>query len=138
MDFYQEDQRRLQDQFETRRLADTLEASIVSEEITDEHAQFISTRDFFFLSTVNAAGEPTVSYKGGPVGMVHIVNPKTVLFPIYDGNGMFLSAGNVAASAKIGMLFIDFETPHRVRLQATALVNTRETPGVVSRSPCCN
>lgn len=125
MDFYETGHRQLQDQFETRRLADTLEASIVSDEIGDEHAEFISTRDFFFLSSVNTAGEPTVSYKGGPVGLVHIVDPKTVLFPIYDGNGMFLSAGNISATAKIGMLFIDFETPHRVRLQARASISTQ-------------
>jgi predicted pyridoxine 5'-phosphate oxidase superfamily flavin-nucleotide-binding protein len=124
MDFYTGDQRVLQDQFETRRLADTLEAAMVRDELSEDYAEFISTRDFFFLSTVNGEGEPTVSYKGGPVGMVQILDPKTLTFPIYDGNGMFLSLGNVNASAKIGMLFMDFESPHRVRVQATATVTT--------------
>ena len=123
MDFYSDDQRKLQDQFETRTLADTLEAGIVHPEIPEDHAAFIGSRDFFFLSTVSATGEPTVSYKGGPAGVVEVLDSKTLAFPIYDGNGMFLSAGNVNAASKIGLLFIDFETPHRVRVQASAVVS---------------
>lgn len=122
MAFYSEAQRRLQDQFETRTLADTMEASIVGDELSATATAFIESRDFFFLSTVNAAGEPTVSYKGGDRGTVTVLDPSTLAFPAYDGNGMFLSMGNIDETAKIGMLFIDFETPNRVRVQATAQV----------------
>jgi hypothetical protein len=73
---------------------------------------------------VNARGEPTVSHKGGPVGVVTVVDTTTLAFPSYDGNGMFLSMGNIAETGKIGMLFIDFETPNRMRVQATATVST--------------
>ncbi|MEM7273545.1 MAG: pyridoxamine 5'-phosphate oxidase family protein [Actinomycetota bacterium] len=120
MAFYTESQRALQDHFDSRRLADRLETAIIADTIDDFHRGFIESRDFFFLSTVTADGEPTVSYKGGDVGVVRVVDDKTLAFPAYDGNGMFLSMGNIAATAKIGMLFIDFETPHRVRVQATA------------------
>ena len=98
--------------------------AIVTDTIPDDHAQFIASRDFFFLSSVNSNGEPTVSHKGGGVGVVRILDPKTIAFPAYDGNGMFLSLGNIADTAKIGLLFIDFETPHRVRVQATARYTT--------------
>ncbi|MGI9289192.1 MAG: pyridoxamine 5'-phosphate oxidase family protein [Pseudomonadales bacterium] len=123
-EFYSPEQRELQDAFDTKVLADALTKVIVTDEIPEDHAAFISSRDFFFLSSVNANGEPTVSYKGGAPGFVHIVDPKTFVFPHYDGNGMFLSMGNVTTTAKIGLLFIDFETPHRVRLQATATAFT--------------
>ncbi len=124
MSFYTDAQRDLQDQFETRALADRLGDTIVTDAIDPElHEPFIASRDYFFLSTVSSEGEPTVSYKGGGVGIVTVVDPTTIAFPIYDGNGMFLSAGNVASSAKIGLLFIDFETPNRVRVQATATVS---------------
>ena len=127
MSVYSKSQRMLQEQFETVGLADRLEQTIFSAEIVPElHGQFIESRDFFFLSTVNEAGEPTVSYKGGGVGIVTVVDAKTMAFPIYDGNGMFLSAGNIVSTAKIGMLFIDFETPNRVRVQATASITTDE------------
>lgn len=120
MAFYTEPQRQLQEQFESRPLADAVEAAIVDTELNEIHTAFISSRDYFFLSTVNSAGEPTVSHKGGDVGLVRVIDNQTLAFPAYDGNGMFLSMGNIADTAKIGMLFIDFETPNRIRVQATA------------------
>ncbi|WP_040492425.1 pyridoxamine 5'-phosphate oxidase family protein [Ilumatobacter nonamiensis] len=132
-EFYGPAQRALQDDFDTRRLADTLQAAIITEEIDDDRKSFIESRDFFFLSTVGADGWPTVSYKGGPVGMVQVEDPRTIVFPSYDGNGMFLSMGNVdthgGEGAKIGMLFVDFETPNRLRLHATARVH-RDDPAM--------
>ena len=123
MAFYTEAQREQQDRFESRPLADALEAAIVTSELSEDQVAFIESRNFFFLSTVNDRGEPTVSFKGGGVGTVTVVNPSTLAFPVYDGNGMYLSVGNIADTAKIGMLFIDFETPNRVRVQADAVVH---------------
>lgn len=120
--FYGDAQRALQDDFDTRRLADVHQMSIVQGGIDGDRQAFIESRDFFFLSTVGDDGWPTVSYKGGPVGVVHVEDEHTVVFPSYDGNGMFLSMGNIGATAKIGMLFIDFETPNRLRLHAEATV----------------
>jgi uncharacterized protein len=125
MTLYTESQKQLQAAFDSRTLADRVEQAIVTDHIVPElHQQFIESRDFFFLSTVNAKGEPTVSHKGGPVGVVTVVDAHTLAFPSYDGNGMFLSMGNIAETGKIGMLFIDFETPNRVRVQATATIST--------------
>lgn len=137
MDFYTDAQRAMQQEYETEALADAIAAAVVVEELADRHIPFIESRDFFFLSTVTADGAPTVSYKGGDVGTVKVVDPKTLAFPIYDGNGMFLSLGNIAETAKIGMLFIDFETPNRVRVQATASIDhsgafETEFPGAIA------
>ncbi len=137
MTFYTDKQRELQDRYESRPLADTLEAAIVRTELEERHIGFIGTRDFFFLSTVNDAGEPTVSYKGGDIGTVKVIDEKHLTFPAYDGNGMFLSLGNIADTARIGMLFIDFETPMRVRVQATATMDPDddllvEYPGAIA------
>ena len=120
MNFYTEPQRELQEQYESRPLAEAVAAAIVATELNETHTAFIESRDFFFLSTVNGSGDPTVSYKGGDIGTVRVLDEKTLAFPAYDGNGMFLSMGNITETAKIGMLFIDFETPNRVRVQATA------------------
>lgn len=127
MPFYTEAQKQLQSEFDSRALADRVEEAIVDDEILDHHRAFIESRDFFFLSTVNDAGEPTVSYKGGEVGTVTVIDSRTVAFPAYDGNGMFLSLGNIDDTAKIGLLFIDFVTPNRMRLQATARI-VRDDP----------
>lgn len=120
MAFYTETQKQVQERYESRKLAQAVEAAIVDDELDEMHTGFIGSRDYFFLSTVNGDGEPTVSYKGGNVGIVTVIDSKTLAFPSYDGNGMFLSVGNIEETAKIGMLFIDFETPNRMRVQATA------------------
>jgi len=115
--------REMQDRFDSRTLADTLEAVIVHPALDDEAIAFIESRSFFFLSTVDAVGQPTVSHKGGAPGFVRVIDPGTLVFPSYDGNGMFLSMGNIAGDPRIGMLFIDLETPHRLRVHATATVS---------------
>lgn len=117
-------QRSLQEEQNSVELADALDATIIVEELDEQAVEFIGSRDFFFLSTVTGEGEPTVSYKGGGRGVVHVADPTTLLFPSYDGNGMYLSMGNIADTGKIGLLFIDFETPHRVRVQASASLST--------------
>jgi len=126
MTMFGETHRGFQDEFDSRTLADTLEAVIVHPQLDDDAVAFIESRAFFFLSTVDADGQPTVSHKGGAPGFVRVVDPETIVFPSYDGNGMFLSMGNIAAGAKIGMLFIDFETPHRLRVHATAVVSSSD------------
>ena len=115
--------RALQDRFEARKLADLVEQVAVHAEIDDEARAFIESRDMFYLATVDARGFPSCSYKGGDPGFIRVVDNRTLAFPSYDGNGMFYSMGNIAGQAKIGMLFIDFETPHRLRLHGTASVS---------------
>ncbi len=120
--FYHNEQRALQARFQTGRMADLLEQVIVHTEVQEAERAFIESRDMFFLATVDASGQPTCSYKGGDPGFVKVVEPGTIAFPSYDGNGMFLSLGNIRATAGVGLLFIDFETPHRLRVQGTASV----------------
>ena len=119
-EFYTASNRKLQDEHDSRRLADAVARAIVDDELRPEQAGFIGSLDYFFLTTINEKGEPTVSYKGGPVGLAYVVNPRKIVFPNYDGNGMFLSTGNVAATSKVGLLFIDMVTPLRVRVQGEA------------------
>jgi len=118
-ELYSECHRQLQDRYQSRVLADRLEQIIVHSTFTEADISFISARDFFFLSSVDPDGQPTVSYKGGATGFVAIQD-NMLVFPCYDGNGMFLSMGNIKATAKVGLLFIDFETPRRLRVQGIA------------------
>lgn len=117
---YSDEHRRLQQEFGTTKLAELLDTKWVHDEIGDAERDFIGSRDMFFLSTVDPDGHPTVSYKGGPVGLVKVVDARTLAFPGFDGNGMFYSVGNIVSQSKVGLLFVDFENPHRVRVQGTA------------------
>lgn len=124
---YGEQHRILQDQFGTRSLADRIEQIAMKTEFGDDEKGFIEGQDMFFLSTVDHNGRPTVSYKGGDSGFVKIVDSKTLVFPSYDGNGMFFSMGNVARHSQVGLLFISFERPHRIRVQGEAILS-RDDP----------
>ena len=112
-------QRKLQDHFDARRLANRL-AEATSSEISEAHRRFIEARDMFFLATADATGAPECSYKGGEPGFVRVIDPTTVVFPVYDGNGMFLSTGNLTVNPKVGMLFVDFTTGTRLRVNGVA------------------
>ena len=76
----------------------------------------------FFLATADADGWPDVSYKGGLPGFVRVTADNELAFPSYDGNGMFKSLGNVLINPKVGLLFINFAKPNRMRVQGTATV----------------
>lgn len=117
---YSDDHRALQEKFGTTKLAVMLDTNWVHDAIKDEERAFIEAADMFFLSTVDPEGNPTVSYKGGPTGFVKVLDGNRIVFPGFDGNGMFLSMGNIEGQHKVGLLFVDFEKPNRLRLQGTA------------------
>jgi predicted pyridoxine 5'-phosphate oxidase superfamily flavin-nucleotide-binding protein len=121
-DFYHGGSRELQDRFDTRRLADRLEQRLVVDHIGDGDKAFIESLDMFFLATTDEEGQPSCSYKGGETGFVRVCDPGTIAFPNYDGNGMFLSMGNLARNPRVGILFIDFEHQRRLRLSGDARI----------------
>jgi predicted pyridoxine 5'-phosphate oxidase superfamily flavin-nucleotide-binding protein len=118
--FYNDGSRELQDRFDARRLADRIEQRLVVDRISDDDKAFIESLDMFFLATSDADNQPSCSYKGGEPGFVRVVDPGTLAFPTYDGNGMFLSMGNVMRNARVGLLFIDFLRPKRLRISGAA------------------
>jgi len=123
---YGAQQRALQDRFDTRRIADKVEALAINPQLSDMDIAFVQSRDMFWLSTIDEQGRPTVSYKGGDPGFIRAVDSRTLVFPLYDGNGMFYSAGNIAGSRKVGMLFMDFERPNRLRVQGEATLSEKD------------
>ncbi len=133
---YHDGMRSLQDQRETRALADRLEKVTMRSAFTEEDKAFIARSRMFFLATADAAGQPDCSYKGGLPGFVRVVDDRTLAIPDYDGNGQYRSWGNVVVNPRVGLLFLDFETPKRLRVNGTAVVSKDdpllgEIPGAV-------
>jgi uncharacterized protein len=122
---YHDGARRLQDRFDTRRLADRIEERLVEARISPDDKAFIERMDMFFLATADAEGRPQCSYKGGDPGFVRVLDEQTIAFPNYDGNGMYLSMGNLQLNPHVGLLFIDFvaKRPSRLRLNGVAGVD---------------
>jgi len=119
---YHDGSRALQDRFDTRRMADRIADRLVHDRFTGADREFIEGLDMFFLATADAGGRPTCSYKGGDPGFVRVVDDRTLAFPSYDGNGMFLSFGNLMRNPNVGLLFIDFVRGWRTRVDGTAQV----------------
>jgi uncharacterized protein len=124
----------LQKRFDTEALAAAELAVIMHDTLSPPDRGFIESSEYFFFSTVDPSGSPTVSYKGGAPGFVKMTEDgQTLMFPCFDGNGMYFSMGNIAHTSKIGMLFISFITPARLRVQGNAALT--DDPAIVGLWP---
>jgi predicted pyridoxine 5'-phosphate oxidase superfamily flavin-nucleotide-binding protein len=123
---YHEGMRRLQDARETRALADRLEKVTMRSAFTEEDQAFIARSRMFFIATADVAGQPDCSYKGGEPGFVRVLDERTLAIPDYDGNGQYRTWGNVLVNPRVGLLFLDFESPKRLRVNGTATLRTED------------
>jgi len=133
---YHDGMRQLQDIRETRPLADRLQQVTVHTAFTEDDRKFIQGCSMFFIATVDPHGRPDCSYKGGLPGFVHVLDDHTLAVPDYDGNGMYRTWGNVLLNPHVGLLFVDFENPKRIRVNGSAQVKEddplrAECPGSV-------
>ena len=124
---YNRGNRELQDRYDTRRLADRLDERFVQRGTIDEgDGSFIERMDMFFIATADEHGYPNCSYKGGEPGFVRVLDERTIAFPNYDGNGMFVTAGNMLVNPHVGLLFIDWERRKRLRLNGVASIHEQD------------
>lgn len=125
---YHDGNRRLQDQFDSRRISDRLEQRLTRTRFTPDDKAFIENAAYFFLATADAQGRPDCSFKGGMPGFVRVTDESELAFPDYDGNGMFKSLGNMLVNPAVGLLFIAMHgKPQRLRVNGTATVS-RDDP----------
>ena len=119
---YNDGSRELQNLFESEKLATRMEETIVRSRFNAEDRLFIEQQGFFFLATADDEGSPDCSFKAGPSGFLRVLDETTLIFPSYDGNGMFKSLGNLRVNHRVGLIFLDFESPRRLRVNGTATV----------------
>jgi predicted pyridoxine 5'-phosphate oxidase superfamily flavin-nucleotide-binding protein len=123
MTMFHQGNRDLQQLFGSTAVADRLVEHLRRSEFIDEDREFIHSQEFFFLATAAPDGQPDCSFKGGPPGFVRIVRPDLLVWPDYDGNGMFKSLGNIGLNPFVGLLFIRMgAAPKRVRVNGRAEV----------------
>jgi len=121
---FHEGNRQLQQRFNSTKLADRIAEGFVRTSFNDADKAFIESLSFFFLATASAGGAPDCSFKGGLPGIARVVAPDLLVFPDFDGNGMFKSLGNMISNPQVGMLFIAMtDTPDRLRINGRAAVS---------------
>jgi uncharacterized protein len=124
---YSAGSRLLQDRFDSRRIADRLEAVNLAYSFSETHRQIIETAPMFFLATADGDGQPDVSYKGGMPGFVRVIGPCELAFPDYNGNGMFRSLGTILENPNVGLLFIRWsDKPKRLRVLGRASIDQND------------
>src|SRR5690242_20239502 len=55
-------------------------------ELSDDAVAFIRARTSAYLATSSADGQPYVQHRGGPVGFIEVLDPRTLAFAEYPGN----------------------------------------------------
>jgi predicted pyridoxine 5'-phosphate oxidase superfamily flavin-nucleotide-binding protein len=120
---YHDGQRQLQAEFDTVQLADMMREKGIKDFLNPKQKAFIESADMFFLATADEQGRPSCTYRGGDPGFVHAIDDRTIVVPNYDGNGMYISWGNVLKNPNVGLLFIDFMKGWRLRVHGTATIS---------------
>ncbi|HEY6195312.1 MAG TPA: pyridoxamine 5'-phosphate oxidase family protein [Candidatus Eisenbacteria bacterium] len=123
---YHDGQRRMQDAFDSRRIADRLDQVTYSRELAEAQRAFVERSEMFFLATVGPDGQPDCSFKGGRPGFVRALSPREIVWPDYDGNGQFRSLGNLLVNPRAGLLFVDWSHPSRLRVNGVASISNQD------------
>lgn len=70
--------------------------------------EFVGRMEMAFVATSDAHGECDSSLRAGPPGFLHVLDPHTLAYPEYRGNGVYASLGNLMENPHIGLLMVDF------------------------------
>jgi len=117
-------EKQAQDRWETADIwDDARKQRLLWDHIPREFHPRISNAPFFFLASSDSEGHCDCSFKGGGPGIIHIMDERQFAFPDFDGNGAFMSLGNILLNPYVGILFIDFSDGARLRVNGRATIH---------------
>ncbi len=90
-------------------------------ELSDDELQMITTRDSFYMATVSETGWPYVQHRGGEPGFVKRLDAQTIGWAERSGNRQYLGTGNLTATEKVAMIFVDYPTRTRLKVYGKAV-----------------
>ncbi|MCA9471245.1 MAG: pyridoxamine 5'-phosphate oxidase family protein [Nitrospirales bacterium] len=76
--------------------------------LTEDMQTFIGRQEMMFIGTSDTNGHCDCSPRFGKPGFVVVLNPHTLAYPEFRGNGVFASLGNIVENPHIGLVFVDF------------------------------
>jgi predicted pyridoxine 5'-phosphate oxidase superfamily flavin-nucleotide-binding protein len=83
--------------------------------LTLDEADFIASRDSFYMASVSETGWPYVQHRGGPAGFIKVLGPNLLGFADFKGNRQLVSTGNLDVTDRVALFLMDY--PHRTRLK---------------------
>lgn len=90
--------------------------------LTQEEADFIASRDSFYMATVTSDGWPYLQHRGGPAGFLKVLGPSTLGFADFKGNRQMLSTGNLAVTDRVSLFLMDYPRRERLKILGHAQV----------------
>jgi uncharacterized protein len=100
-----------------------------SDALTAEETDFLAARDSFYMATVTEHAWPYVQHRGGPPGFVKVLAANQLGFADFGGNRQMISAGNLAASDRVALFFMDYPRKERLKLLGhVRVLDAREHP----------
>ncbi len=92
-----------------------VERAAETDALTPREADFIASRDSFYMASVSETGWPYVQHRGGPVGFVKVLGPSLIGFADFKGNRQLVSTGNLDVTDRVALFMMDY--PNRTRLK---------------------
>ena len=97
--------------------------------LTAEEADFLTSRDSFYMATVTEDAWPYVQHRGGPPGFLKVLGPNQLGFADFSGNRQLISTGNLAVSDRAALFFMDYSRKERLKLLGhVRVLDAREHP----------
>jgi predicted pyridoxine 5'-phosphate oxidase superfamily flavin-nucleotide-binding protein len=108
-------------------------------------AEFILSRDSFYMASVSETDWPYVQHRGGPKGFLKIIDEKTIGFADYAGNRQYISTGNFRNNDRVSLFLMDYPSKSRLKIlgristvngddsEAISLLNSAGFTGAIER-----
>ncbi len=85
-----------------------------------EQAETFFIASYFHNDPQNPSHGADISHRGGKPGFVKLEDPKTLIFPDFNGNNHFNTLGNIHKNPVAGLLFMDYESGDLLQLTGSA------------------
>lgn len=103
-------------------------------ELSPYEVEFIGERDSFYQGTVGENGWPYVQHRGGPIGFLKVLGPRTIGYADFSGNRQYISVGNLQGDDRASLFLMDYPGQRRLKIWGRArLVDENTEPALVAR-----
>lgn len=84
--------------------------------LSQREANFILSRDSFYMASVSETHWPYVQHRGGPAGFLKVIDKKTIGFADYSGNRQYISTGNFRNNDRVSLFLMDYPSQTRLKI----------------------
>lgn len=123
MPFFSHEHHKIREKYKTTNKARHWLTTLNTSSLSSNMITLIEKTPYFFLATSSSSGHTNVNYKGTQnKKAIHILDKKHLLFPDYEGNGIFHSLGDILSNPHIGILVINFTENKRIKINGKASI----------------